>query len=330
MKPKLRAAFELRTAALKLLLALGLAGVSMAYANPLTNGDVSKLLSSGQSPEQITAVLQKEGYAGPLDKETLSNLRTKGAPPELILALSTYARQGAPAPAAATPKIVYTNSLGMKFVSVPGTQVLFCIHLTRGSDFNAYAAASLPGVSHFWRSVADDHPAINVSWDDAMSFCRWLSDKEQRTYRLPTDHDWSCAVGIGSQEDPHASPWSKDNRIANVYPWGTQWPPPPGAGNLADDTYKQIAGYGIDGYHDGFATTSPVVRFQPNQFGLHDMAGNVWQWCDDWRDQDERYRIVRGSSYRIASPNDLLASHRGWIPPAVRIAEVGFRVVVTP
>lgn len=270
----------------KLLFALCLATATMAYTKPLTENDVSKLLSSGQSPEQIVAVLRKEGYAGPLDKETLSKLRKEGAPPELIVALSTYARQGAPATPAASPTVMYTNSLGMKFVAVPGTKVWFCIHPVRGSDFKAFEIAKrgFYSAARTWYAEADDHPVVKVSWDDAMEFCRWLSDKEKRSYWLPSDYDWSCALGIAQDEDPRASPWQKSERIANLYPWGTDWPPPPGAGNLADESYKKIAGFGIEGYFDGFEKTSPVMSFSPNKFGLYDMAGNVCQWTCDWRD----------------------------------------------
>ncbi len=320
---------------LRLLLVSFLATASVVLSKPLTDEDVSQLLSSGRSPEQIVEMLKKEGYSGPLNKETFSKLRTAGASPELILALNTYARaEGSTAPSEPV-KIAYTNSLGMKFVAVPGSQVLFCIHPTRVSDYRAYANVNLGGAARLlWESGGNDHPATHISWEDAMGFCRWLSGQENRSYRLPTDHEWSCALGIGDQEDPAASPLSKSDKVPGVYAWGTQWPPPAGAGNLADNSYKRLhpgPEYGgIEGYDDGFDSFSPVMSFQPNKLGLYDMAGNVLQWCDDWRDSEERYRVVRGSTFATFRQGDLLASHRRWMPPAHRNYYAGFRIVVAP
>jgi hypothetical protein len=137
-------------------------------------------------------------------------------------------------PATATKEHPFTNTLGMKFVPVPGTNVLFCIHDTRNGDYRIYAEAN-SGVDDSWKDVGkykrvvpvssgEDHPVVCVSWEDAKAFCAWLSKKEGRTYRLPTDHEWSAAVGIGDQEDPAATPASKSQKIKDVYPWGRDWP----------------------------------------------------------------------------------------------------------
>lgn len=100
------------------------------------------------------------------------------------------------------------NSLDMKFAPVPGTQVLFCIHPTRKSDYRKYADAN-PGVNMAWVDVrssgkpvsyAEDHPVVMVSWIDSEAFCTWLSKKESLTYRLSTDHEWSVAGVIAPAE----------------------------------------------------------------------------------------------------------------------------------
>ena len=85
----------------------------------------------------------------------------------------------------------------------------------------------------------DDHPAVKASWHDAVAFCAWLTKKERRkgkldenkVYRLPTDHEWSCAIGIGKEEDADTAPNLKDGEIPNVYFWGDKFPPRKGAGN---------------------------------------------------------------------------------------------------
>jgi len=256
-------------------------------------------------------------------------------------------RPAAPAPVASLPgasagsAIIapsFTNTLGMKFVPVPGTTVLFCIHDTRKGDYRKYAEAN-PAVNNAWTNIkarvgpvseGDEHPVVMVSWDEAKAFCAWLSSKEGRTYRLPTDHEWSIAVGIGDQEAADAVPKSVSGKIHDVFPWGTEWPPPAGTGNFADIALKDKAAKTriIDGYNDGYATTSPVMSFKPNKLGLYDMAGNVWQWCEDKLNSKDEIRVMRGGSWYDFNRNFLLSSYRGSRPPAQRRDIYGFRVVV--
>ena len=111
----------------------------------------------------------------------------------------------------------------------------------------------------------DDHPMVNVSWDDAQAYSAWAG------VALPTEAEWEKAArGDGTHHE---------------YVWGDAWPPPPGAGNFADETCRASGKYQnaifVDGYTDGFVNTSPVGAFAANGIGLYDMAGNVWQWCAD-------------------------------------------------
>ena len=145
------------------------------------------------------------------------------------------------------PPRPWVNSLGMKFVPVPitggptdGKRVLFSIWETRVQDYEVFASET----KREWpnsASVRDaTHPAVNVSWEDATAFCAWLTERERKVgrlganevYRLPSDHEWSCAVGVGAEEDATKTPSEKNARIGNVYPWGAVWPPPAGAGNF--------------------------------------------------------------------------------------------------
>jgi hypothetical protein len=226
----------------------------------------------------------------------------------------------------------FVNSLGMKFVAVPGTEVMFCIWDVRVQDYRAYADAN-SGVDEKWKvpgfTQSDIHPVVNVNWNDAKAFCAWLSRKEGKTYRLPTDAEWSVAVGLG--EESGGTPKEKDAKIKGLYPWATQWPPPSGAGNYRDVTCERKLVYGsrnTEGYDDGYAETSPVGSFAANQFGLYDMGGNVLQWCEDWYDGEQKNRVTRSGSWHNLDPAWLLSSYRSGPTPDARLSTDGFRVVL--
>ena len=86
----------------------------------------------------------------------------------------------------------------------------------------------------------------------------------------------------------------------------------------------------IPGYTDGFATTAPVMSFSPNQFGLHDLSGNVWEFCEDWFDETQTTHVIRGLNFDDGGDSSVrfLSSHRGWCPAPNRHANHGFRIVL--
>lgn len=220
----------------------------------------------------------------------------------------------------------FTNSLGMKFVKVPGTQVMFCIWDVRVQDYRAYVEANPDsGIDENWKNPGfkqgDTHPVVNVSWTDARNFCRWLSRKEGRKYRFPMDDEWSTAVGLPNETGD--TPKEKNQKNEGIYPWGTQWPPPDNAGNYDDCSASAIAGFS-----DGFDHTSPVGSFKANSFGLYDMGGNVWQWCEDWYDGKQTYRVLRGASWNCDAPHNLMSLARLSSMPGWRASYSGFRCVL--
>ncbi len=215
----------------------------------------------------------------------------------------------------------FTNSLGMKFVPIPGTTFLMSVWETRVKDYAAYAAAN-PGVDMEWKDVersghkqTDDHPVVNVSWEDATAFCKWLSAKEGKLYRLPTDHEWSIAVGIGDREDPKQSPEDKDIKLSDVYPWGNTWPPPKDTGNFDLDT-------------DEFPFTAPVGSFTLNHHGIFDLSGNVYEWCQDKYSPSSSAFVLRGGSWFFINRYFLLSSDRFISGSTYRSDFIGFRCVL--
>ncbi len=110
------------------------------------------------------------------------------------------------------------------------------------------------------------HPVVNVSWEDATAYCKWLSEKTGKPYHLPTEAEWEKAAR------------SEDGR---VYPWGDGFDP-----QKANTSETKLG------------DTSDVGKFSPqgdSPYGCADMAGNVWEWCNDWFD---------GNEYKRSSPAD--------------------------
>jgi formylglycine-generating enzyme required for sulfatase activity len=221
----------------------------------------------------------------------------------------------------------------VKFVPAGTDGVLFSVWDVRVKDYRAFVEET-GGHWHYNSddSPTDNDPAVAVSWDDAHSFCDWLTKKEQaegklgpnQSYRLPTDAEWSKAVGLG--DEGTGTPEDKNGKISGVYPWGTQWPPPSGAGNYDGEDFAP--GIGIKGYRDGYENTSPVGSFNANKYGLYDMGGNVLQWCEDKYNNESDLRVLRGSSFISFVPDSLLSSFRDALRPTVQASAYGFRVVV--
>jgi len=215
------------------------------------------------------------------------------------------------------------NSLGMRFKPVAGTEVEFSIWDTRVMDYAAFVKAT----NREWHQPkfpqGPTHPAVYVSWDDAHAFCDWLTTKDRtegwmglfQRYQLPTDAEWSVAVGLGPETGEY--PKDKMDKSVRLYPWGTQWPPIPGAGNYGK----------INGYVEDFAYTSPVGSFTANRFGLYDMGGNVWQWCEDLYEPRQNQRVLRGCSWRDLGVDLLLANARSYGMPDSMDDYIGFRCV---
>jgi len=283
----------------------------------------------------------------------------------LIVLLTGAFALSADGPKAFDPAKPHENGLGMRFVPVPGTKVLFSLYQTRVKDFRVFIRESgyvhmretkdsdsrmwsldkdgNKQRGHSWENPGfkqtEDHPVVGVSWNDAKAFCEWLTVRERAAarlpagweYRLPTDHEWSVAAGL-TEEDPKKTPEEKDGKIEDKFPWGTEWPPPAGAGNYAgeevDDGHWPSNFSVLKGYKDGYPRTSPVGSFKPNAHCLYDMGGNVWQWCEDEYRPGAGSRVLRGASWRNIGRGYLLSSIRDNGHPGYRNDGRGVRCVV--
>ena len=159
-----------------------------------------------------------------------------------------------------------------------------------------------------YRALMGEFPLMPIrsgaEYDRAAKIIHKLALREGKldagqSYRLPTDAEWSIAVGL--EGETGETPMAKDKINKEMYPWpDNQWPPPRQAGNLGS-VLK------VDDYDD---STSPVGSFPPNRFGLFDMAGNVRQWCEDAYANSPDAHVLRGSSWRAIWQELLYSSCR--------------------
>ncbi len=172
----------------------------------------------------------------------------------------------------------------------------------------------------------DDYPVEQVSWEDAQKFIVKLNKQSRKKYRLPTEAEWEYAARAGTITVRY---WGDDiscdkAMYANYKGW--------------DDScsdYVRKRGLTAD-------STAPVGSYSANQFGLHDMMGNVWEWCADW--YDEKYyasrsgdnptgplsgsdRVIRGGSWDD-DPRSVCSANRDWITPGNRLDILGFRLAL--
>lgn len=255
-------------------------------------------------------------------------------------------------------RLIWRNTLGMRFTSVTGLKVLVAQHETRVEDYRKFIRStghdsgdSIFSLSkegwarhrgHSWEypgfDQGSDHPVVGVSWDDANAFCQWLTEHERslgklslgQHYRLPSDWEWGRAAGL--RERNIGRPDQKDARLEDRFPWGNSWPPPQGFANYADvdalSTSWSEEYSIIENYRDGFPRTSPVMQYHANRNGLYDMSGNVWEWCYDWYSDRRKKKFFRGGSWLSAKPIRMNLSERMSDFPSTRSATVGFRCVL--
>lgn len=224
---------------------------------------------------------------------------------------------------------------------------LISVHEVTNKEFAEFRPNHDSGSSVHVSLAADNNPVANVSWEDAIEYCNWLSQREGRTpaykrefgkwvavyplsdgYRLPTEAEWALAIRYAGQRQP------------GKFPWGKDWPPPKDSGNFADRSAIELVPSILPAYDDGYPSTSPVGSFEPNALGIYDGGGNVAEWVNDYYtvptpgittpvvdptgpERGTSY-VIRGSSWRHAGQTQLRLSYRDFSSEAR--PDVGFRV----
>lgn len=325
--------------------------INLRKFGPPEDQDVSQFIASLRSRQKrgIGAVALLAGWfcLGPVALHSASSTNTPPASAPSAIVDGGIGHLGLVA-FEPNPGQPLENSLGMKFVAVTGVTVLFSIWDTRVQDYEKFVQSTQRQWNKPEFAQGAPHPAVNVSWDDAQAFCTWLTATEQaagrlrpnQKYRLPTDAEWSVAVGLN--EPRSGPPQSKLKQL--IFPWdmpagqpsstarnlqaagmelldtekGLVWPPPKGAGNYS-------ARLGVD----DFKETSPVGSFTANKSGLYDMGGNVRQCCEDYYDDVFDDRVLRGSLYSSSTAAEILSSNRDKDEPGSSWrGDTGFRCVI--
>ncbi len=241
-----------------------------------------------------------------------------------------------PAPSHAPPKpstsnfIEDLNGVKLEMIYIPGGE--FMMGSNNYDDekpphrvkLSPFLIGKYPVTQAQWKAVmvknpshlkGDDLPVEMVSWDDAVEFCEAISKKTGKNYRLPTEAEWEYACRAGSTTNYC---FGDDEKSLSDYAWYS---------NNSD------------------GKTHPVGQKKPNAWGLHDMHGNVWEWCSDrysasYYDECERHGVVtdpqgpgsgshrvdRGGGWNFVAVN-CRSAYRGYVAPGVRYGYLGFRLV---
>ncbi len=301
-----------------------------------TEGDIPGTRTITERNKTLVQLVRKFGVTFTLTEERESDLKDAKASPELLKAI----RENSPAPKPTptlTPKPTPTpRSTLQSFVEDLGNGVKIEMVAVTGGTFqmgseageadenpvhqvtvSAFAMGKYEVTQAQWQAVMGskpsnfkgaDLPVEIVSWEEAQAFCRELSRMTGKGYRMPTEAEWEYACRAGTKG--------------------------PYAGTLSEMAwYSDNAG----------SRTHPVGQKKPNAWGLYDMHGNVWEWCQDWYDRSYysqssatdpqgpragSYRVVRGGGWSYAAA-DCRSAYRDYRAPGSRYGSLGFRLLRT-
>lgn len=209
-------------------------------------------------------------------------------------------------------------------------------------QFRAFRDKHSSGIVQRTTLDNDNYPAVRISWEDAVAYCNWLSQREglpqayqggelitpvNTGYRLPTEAEWSWAARFAGSRNLK-------------YPWGGSMPPPDSAGNFADMSAAPLISEHLQSYNDGYKAAAPVGRFSANGVGIFDMGGNAAEWVNDsyttslgviGRTETDPLgpssggtHVIRGSSWRHGRITELRLSYRDF--DSQPRDDLGFRI----
>ena len=329
------------------------------YVDDELIGDPNRIMELTARSHQIR--IEQTGYA---------SFETSITPqPGFAQQLNVIMQTEAEARAAAIPERV-TTSLGdiMRFV-VPGSltmgagrrepgrrsnEIEKTVELTRAfyigekeitnESFQQFDPGHDAGVLGRALLSEPDRPVVNVSWDQAVRFCNWLSEQDdlEPAYEF-LDGKWSLVSPVNTgYRLPFEAEWAWVARYADNeptrFPWGDNMPPPAGFGNFADESAINMVPYRIIGFNDNFRGPAPPGTYLPNSLGIFDLAGNVSEWIHDYYAVEivrkilvdptgpdtGDYHVIRGSNYTHGRFSELRWTFRDYGSDGR--PDVGFRI----
>jgi formylglycine-generating enzyme required for sulfatase activity len=221
------------------------------------------------------------------------------------------------------------------------------VHEVTNAEYRQFQAEHLSGVIRDRSLDQDNHPVVNITWQEAATFCNWLSAQDglppayaaqgdtlslvvpaTTGYRLPTEAEWEWAARY------------EGGKATRRYPWGSALPIAPKAGNFADRSSLAVLDTALNDYDDGVPTTAPVGSFAASPLGLYDLGGNVTEWVQDFYTVSPDLagavntdptgpatgtrHVVRGSSWKSASIPELRLAWRDYAEGKAQ--QIGFRI----
>jgi formylglycine-generating enzyme required for sulfatase activity len=191
---------------------------------------------------------------------------------------------------------------GAKMVLIPAgpsTEAFYMdVYEVTNAQYGKFIKAKEYSEPEYWHDNdfnRPDAPVVGVTWIDAVNYAKWAGK------RLPTEKEWEWAARGGLKDKEY--PWGNDEGMARNYA-----------------NFEGTSGF------DKWSKTAPVGSFEPNGYGLYDMAGNVIEWCQDWYGSNQKERVLRGGSWGRKT-NNLRVAARTYIGPGYRGHYYGFRCV---
>ncbi len=277
------------------------------------------MAASNQVPFRMTlqpaALTNLPATVAPPQPEPPPEIDTGHRPP-IVLREETEPRSGD------TRVIDLGQGATLTFVWVPDIDLWMGAYEISNGQFRRFRPTHDSGSRETYTLNDDKQPAVMVTWFDAQAFCEWINTFFRHSLpsgmqcRLPNDTEWIAVARCGTQR---------------LYPWGNEWPPR--RGNHSDAAARRALPdwMGIEDYDDGHPVSCDTTLAGQNEWGIHGLAGNVWEWCHDWYDPGTRkLKIRKGGGWDYEDPVSLEVDNRGFDTPDSCYDTIGFRVVLAP
>ena len=193
-----------------------------------------------------------------------------------------------------------------RFITIPKGSFLFGEEKVK-TEVDSFAIYNVPVTQELYEATMGVNPSKfqgvkkpveQVNWFDTQEFLKKLNELTGKEFRLLTEKEWEYACRAGSTTEYF---WGNDVKEAKDYAW-----------------YNQ----------NNERSTCEVGLKKPNSWGLYDMAGNVWEWCSDWCDEEKEYKVLRGGGWDFS--DGLRSANRYDFNPSYSDGDVGFRVASRP